>query len=1498
MPLLTSMPGMPSWRVSRGNRLPMNISHVYNSNYDGIYGIYQYGFNVGSKFHLNLQEMLVGVNSSALSNQGYRYIHYDSDGTRSYFKEQVVDGVTKIAHEFNPNLVLTTSGSTQIISDLQGNKKHFNGGNLVQIEDNNGNIQTITWTSNRISKVTDPAGRIATFGYDSSNRLASIMDPAGRSTTYAYNSSGQLTSITYPDGKITSFQYSSSNLTRVTAHDNSYITFSYVTTSACGQRISYVYQYSKVSSLVDYLQFQYFLNNASGKATGNTTVTNKNGNKVTYLFDSAGRVVNSRNQDNQTHDGQTQFSVYSESQQLKNNSELQTISNNLLKNHGFEQNADWTHWRSGSVGSIAYSTAAKKYGQRSIQVQGDAACFNAAGQTIAGTAGQTYTLSADAYLPSGLNTTNGAWIGFLYEVSGGSWVYSTSEFITSTNGWQRFTHTATLPSNATGVCHVYLAMQYATGTVYFDNVQLEKSGGARYYNLVENSNFSNAPGATSLPTGTTPVKTNTEAGDGVQIQNGRKYVLMTGNPTKAKKISQTVPVYAQAGETLIVGGMAAAYAAGSFNDSRRFAIVADIYFTTGGLMKSLVIPFDRSIAQEHQMAAFYYLLPSACGNVTFSFVYENQIGNVSFDDAFIYVGNYGTEYTYKTNGLLEKLNNNIGGSVVIAYNTNKDISTITQKYNGITTGSAALTYDIKHNVLTSTDIDNVVTTYTYTSAGQVSSVTTSKSTLKSTETMTYTPDGNYLASFTDARGGISSYTYNTTKGLTLTATDPKGNTITYTYNNLTDELLTTTGKANPTTPVTTSFTTQNYLLATINRNSMNYAYEYDNQNRVSTAKVGTTTLMTNTYDIRQRLSKQTFANGAYCEPVYDSRDRHTGDKWNGTQISEYNYNENDRLSQVKDMTTGVTEQYSFDFSGRLESVAGSDGTKTKIGYDAKSAPNLLTFSKNNATIFDASYVTNNQGRVTGSTLHSLGGAALSYTYDDLDRLSNRTMNLTAGALTKLQVLLTYLPGTNGSTTGLVSRYDNRYTDNGTLYTQYLDYTYDANGNIATIKEGSAGTLKATYTYDGLNRLIREDNAWWSCVYNYDAGGNLTVVTYHDYAAYPAALGPATTTSTYTYGNGNWKDQLTSFSGKAITYDALGNPLTYDGRTYTWTKGRQLASISGLADYTYDAQGRRIKKVIGGVTTNYTYSGNLLMRQSDGINTLDFQYDASGTALGFKHNGSNYYYQRNLQGDVIRIRDDANNIVAIYSYDAWGNTGKSGTMADINPIRYRGYYQDNETNYYFLQSRYYSPQWRRFLNADCLFIAGDALTAANMYAYCDNNPVMLCDPSGMDAYDILPSNFPIMVRGITDVFLIGMTIYQEDHGSNYIDGQWAVATIMYNIYHDKTHNDYKNWNAWEKVRADFDSLKARFFVEAVLEPGKFLNAMELAAKLVFPEIFGAFTKYAFPGGGFYTQNRESEYFRKYYDANSGWLRGPNGDVIQVHAYVYVGANAFFIRKEDV
>ena len=88
-----------------------------------------------------------------------------------------------------------------------------------------------------------------------------------------------------------------------------------------------------------------------------------------------------------------------------------------------------------------------------------------------------------------------------------------------------------------------------------------------------------------------------------------------------------------------------------------------------------------------------------------------------------------------------------------------------------------------------------------------------------------------------------------------------------------------------------------------------------------------------------------------------------------------------------------------------------------------------------------------------------------------------------------------------------------------------------------------------------------------------------------------------------------------------------------------------------------------------------------------------------------------------------------------TYGPWGEAwGMSGTLAStlgaINPLRYRGYVYDTETGLYYLNTRYYSPVWGRFINADVIMGANSDAGTYNLFAYCGNNPVIRCDKGGM------------------------------------------------------------------------------------------------------------------------------------------------------------------------
>ena len=190
----------------------------------------------------------------------------------------------------------------------------------------------------------------------------------------------------------------------------------------------------------------------------------------------------------------------------------------------------------------------------------------------------------------------------------------------------------------------------------------------------------------------------------------------------------------------------------------------------------------------------------------------------------------------------------------------------------------------------------------------------------------------------------------------------------------------------------------------------------------------------------------------------------------------------------------------------------------------------------------------------------------------------------------------------------------------------------------------------------------------------------------------------------------------------------------NGKELEWGYLGNLTKI-GDTTYSYDTSGRRLSKTTNGVTTNYYYAGDLLVGEKTGNNKIEYLFDINGDYYGFEYNDKPYYYFKNLQGDVVAVGEDYNTVVATYEYDAWGrlisSTDTSGVnIGAINPIRYRGYYYDTETGFYFLQTRYYVPEICRFLSADgAISEVGGEVLGYNQFAYCFNNPVNMDDSTG-------------------------------------------------------------------------------------------------------------------------------------------------------------------------
>ena len=195
-------------------------------------------------------------------------------------------------------------------------------------------------------------------------------------------------------------------------------------------------------------------------------------------------------------------------------------------------------------------------------------------------------------------------------------------------------------------------------------------------------------------------------------------------------------------------------------------------------------------------------------------------------------------------------------------------------------------------------------------------------------------------------------------------------------------------------------------------------------------------------------------------------------------------------------------------------------------------------------------------------------------------------------------------------------------------------------------------------------------------------------------------------------------------------------------------------------YNYDENGIRTRKTVGNTVTDYYYNGSLLIgivqttTNSDGSTETSiqrFSYDANGQVIAVNYNGTYYYYLRNAQGDVVKLIDKTGSTVVEYTYDSWGKLlSTTGSLAETfgteQPFRYRGYVYDEETGFYYLQSRYYNPEVGCFISADVYLSTGQGVIGHNAYAYCLNNPVNMSDLSGYSAICYIPNANQAMLEG--------------------------------------------------------------------------------------------------------------------------------------------------------
>ena len=1197
------------------------------------------------------------------------YCWIDGDGTRIYFYNS--DGTWK--DENGLNYTLTVNDSSFTIQDRDGNQMLFDSnGRLTQVIDGkiSANKIQVTYVSGvttpKIQTVTDGAGRVYTFSYGTDNNLSSIQ--------YSGTGTTALETVTYA--------YSSDNLTTVTYADNNTATYAYTSgyltsaTGCQGEQITVTYgsDTGKVgqvtatdgSTVVSSAAFLY--------GDNYTKVTDHNGRWCIYQFNNQGNTVSVYN-----HRGQALYGSYSEEtpNQLVNSSRLQDTVTNLLSTRSYS-----TSWS-----QTVTVTPEKAY-------------------TLSGTGSGTLTLTAG----------------------------SVTQTSTGVNG-TRTEVTITIPSGVTTVT--------ASGSTAFSELQLEQAEAASRYNMLLDTDMTSV--TSWIGTGTADSDGQTTAETSPRANLDSNSIAITGSSTTAKQYTQTLQVSGVNGDKYSFGAWvkSASVPLGNLNTqtpdtdpTRRFGIQVR-------LLNGATVVAEKYIAANDACAEWQFISGSVDANaaydtVEFSLVFDYNANIAYFDGAQLFKENFAYVYEYDDNGRIETVTDLEGNVTTYTYRgDSSDITSITLPGNK----TYSYTYNDQTLLTGTTSATGIQTTHTYDSYGNntQTAITYSGADRVIQSDQTYTSDGNFQATVTGGDRNTVTYNYNTQTSTLTSVTDPLGNTTANTYDTLRRLQSVTSGNA------TASYTYDKERLSTIfhsgGTNGTTYSFAYTTAGLTDTVSVGSYELVNNTYNSGTwTLASQEYGNGDAWHYTYNEFDdlvsAYTTGGTSGTEI-RYFYNSEGALARIEQYNTTLsgtsitartlvsTERYYYDTTDRMVRITRADTNGTYEAtwvYDHNDNVTQLVETIN-GTATTTSYTYDADNRVSSLTS---GGLTTTYTYDGYGRIASKATPVT-GAVTATTSYTFRNPGDGLTSTQVETAAVNLgdYRDNYT-------YSYDANGNITSIVLDGRTT---TYVYDSLNQLVRENNesAGKTWVWTYDTGGNILSKT--EYAYTTSELGEAASTVTYGYNDANWGDLLTAYDGVTITHDEIGNPLNDGTWTYAWS-GRQLASMTDGTttwSYKYNADGLRTEKTNGTTTYKYVYSGSTLVQMSVGDDVLNFYYD-NGTPVSLTYNDSTYYYITNLQGDVVAIVSQTGRTLATYTYDAWGNPLSVNStfiagLAEMNPLRYRGYVYDSETDLYYLQSRYYDPGMGRFINADSYPSTGQGVLGNNMFAYCNNNPVILTDPYG-------------------------------------------------------------------------------------------------------------------------------------------------------------------------
>ena len=764
-----------------------------------------------------------------------------------------------------------------------------------------------------------------------------------------------------------------------------------------------------------------------------------------------------------------------------------------------------------------------------------------------------------------------------------------------------------------------------------------------------------------------------------------------------------------------------------------------------------------------------------------------------------------TKYTYDNNGNRTSETDPNGNTTTFKYDALNRLTLTTFPTRPATTESR--TYDFHDNLIDLTDQAGHVTHHVYDLEGRLISVTTASGTPDAaTSSYTYYDDGRQKSA-TDPLNHTTTYTYDEAGRLTIitdalghqtvnayddadrliSTTDPNHHTTKYSYDSRGRQHVVTYPDA---TTTVQDYDSANNLIGVTDQALAKIQYTYDNANQLLSAvqanhpdpahnsttytydNLGDLTTVTDanghstrkTFDLLGELTSETFPAGGSSEiRSFDATGNLlTRQDFNG-KTSTYSYDQlNQLIGIAPDPSLGQTAvNFTYTPNGQIASMTDAGGV---INYTYDNQDRVKTKSTPAGTL---TYTYDAAGNVASMSSSNPNGVSVSYTYDQLNRLStvidNRLpvgKNITVYAYDPASNLatVTYPNGVQSTLTyDSLDRLKSLQSAIGTSAAiATFGYQLAPIGNKTALTELSGRSVQ--WNYDGIYRLTGETvghdpNAKNGTVgYGFDPVGNRTSIT----------------SSLFNISSGVFTFSANDFLATE-GYDNNGNVTAEGGIVFAYDFRDRLVKATNVANngqvlLAYDALGNRISKTAAGITTQYlideqnpTGLPQVVEEVVNGIAQKTYSYGYTLISQNQMISGApaTSFYGYDGSGNVRFLTNAAGAVTDTYDYDAFGNLINS-SGATPNNYLYSGEQFDSDLRLYYLRARYYNPVTGRFLSRDAN--PGDTTTPEDFhkYSYAWNNPVNLADPTGFEAEEEAELT-TISTRSAPAIFQVGMRI---------------------------------------------------------------------------------------------------------------------------------------------